>query len=507
METRVKKQKIVDEAQQQMDPLRSAMKEHLLQELMFQHFTGNEIKQLFEVSPLWNEIASKSKKCGEKLKLKIQNQDKAKKLKSIKASGRKYAGLELWWYKGDDGFVKTRPLLLDIVSSIGWNLKKFDVFCQMDIKDFVQLVSSLRNLKSLFVLGKIISNSVQPLPPLQLPKLQDFKGNILQPQFLELLGDVKTLETFLLVSVDGEKIDIGMLEDFILRQDKLKNFHLCFRTEETRQKLFADKNRLKEVKFKLETIGIKFSTIHPNSTENFFKEQQSLKAVDFIDDQPTFAETPEEHLQVLRLILTLPKLETLKILERNINKDWIEFQDIRNPSVKFLELKLDERGTEIHGKTVEMFPNLQKISVTPDLLINLRLEDVRCEKLSLINLNYLLEVVYEPPLIDFDQAFFEANFEEFLVKHRSIDSLMIGSNDWIANDIKLSQNFWERILHQLPKLIALTIFHPGNLIELVNLFNNTLHIFRTVRIFTNNIGEESVKEIELPYWMNIYFVE
>jgi hypothetical protein len=51
METRVQNMKIADEAQQRMDPLQSAIQEHLLQELMFQHFTGNEVKQLFEVSP------------------------------------------------------------------------------------------------------------------------------------------------------------------------------------------------------------------------------------------------------------------------------------------------------------------------------------------------------------------------------------------------------------------------------------------------------------------------
>jgi hypothetical protein len=75
---------IDDEAQQQMDPLQSAIQEHLLQELMFQHFTGNKDKQLFEVSTLWNEIASESKKCGEKLKLTIRTGDDAEKLMALR---------------------------------------------------------------------------------------------------------------------------------------------------------------------------------------------------------------------------------------------------------------------------------------------------------------------------------------------------------------------------------------------------------------------------------------
>jgi hypothetical protein len=75
METLAKKQKIADEDQQRMNPLQSAIQEYRLQELMFQHFTGNEVKQLFEVSTLWNEIASKSKKCGKRLKLTITTED------------------------------------------------------------------------------------------------------------------------------------------------------------------------------------------------------------------------------------------------------------------------------------------------------------------------------------------------------------------------------------------------------------------------------------------------
>jgi hypothetical protein len=107
METRSEKQKIADEAQQRMDPLQNALKEHLLQELMFQHFTGNEVKQLFEVSTLWNEILLESKKCGEKLQLTIRTDDDYEKLTSIKANGRKYATVILEASEGDAEFNET----------------------------------------------------------------------------------------------------------------------------------------------------------------------------------------------------------------------------------------------------------------------------------------------------------------------------------------------------------------------------------------------------------------
>jgi flagellar basal body-associated protein FliL len=84
IETQSKERKLADEAQQRLDPLRSALMEHLLEEVTFQHVTGNEAKQVFKVSTLWNEIALKLVKCGAKLKLKIRSDDDAGKLMSIK---------------------------------------------------------------------------------------------------------------------------------------------------------------------------------------------------------------------------------------------------------------------------------------------------------------------------------------------------------------------------------------------------------------------------------------
>jgi hypothetical protein len=85
MEPAAKKPKISEE--KCLDPIENALFEHSLQEMMFQHLTGNEVKQIYEVSPLWNEIASASKTCGDKLRLCIDEMRKATR-KSFKSSLR-----------------------------------------------------------------------------------------------------------------------------------------------------------------------------------------------------------------------------------------------------------------------------------------------------------------------------------------------------------------------------------------------------------------------------------
>jgi hypothetical protein len=55
-----------------LDPFDNALIEDL-RDLMFQHLTGSEVKRIYQVSPLWNEIASASKKCGDKLRLTIDD--------------------------------------------------------------------------------------------------------------------------------------------------------------------------------------------------------------------------------------------------------------------------------------------------------------------------------------------------------------------------------------------------------------------------------------------------
>jgi hypothetical protein len=311
METRSKKQKIANEAQQRMDPLRSAMKEHLLQELMFQHFTGNEAKQLFEVSTLWNEIASKSVKCGANLKLIIHNDDDSEKLTSIKAGGRKYAALKLEPSE-DQELVAIRPLLLDNITAIGLNLKELELSCKTKFDDLALMLSSLHNLETLILWRVELINEANGSTPLHLPKLKELMMMNLQSHILELFRDVSALETFKFISTEERIIDMKLLEDFILRQDNLKTLSVFVYSEENEQKLFADKNRLKEMKFQLERIRLAAYMIHCNSAVEFFRRQQrSLKIVELVHDPTILVGTPEERCQVMRPIFELPKLKTL----------------------------------------------------------------------------------------------------------------------------------------------------------------------------------------------------
>jgi hypothetical protein len=72
----------------------------------------------------------------------IRNNDNAEKLISIKASGRKYSVLSL-------EVINTRALLLDVIASIGWNLKELEVSCTIDISFLAQLLSTMCNLETL----------------------------------------------------------------------------------------------------------------------------------------------------------------------------------------------------------------------------------------------------------------------------------------------------------------------------------------------------------------------
>jgi hypothetical protein len=505
METRAKKRKIDDEIRRRSDPLQSAMKEHLLQELMFQHFTGNEVKQLFEVSTLWNQIASKSAKCGAKLKLIIYNDDNTEKLTMIKASGRKYAALELQSSE-DQVLVEARPLLLDIIKGIAWSLKKLKLSCVIEIKVLDQLLSSFRNLESLTLRKVELICEANSPAPFQLPKLKKLKALDFQTRFLRLFRDNTSLELFQFISSDGDNIDMTQLGDFLLRQENLKKLLLITFLEGNQQKLFADKNQLKKMKFQLESIKTSDFLFHPSSAVEFFKRQQGLKKVELSISNAFFVGTLEEYCQVMRSILTLPKLETLKIIGNNfiIGENLIALQGIRNAAVKFLKLNSFEQETSIDGDFIEMFPNLQEIKVTPySSESELLLIDFRCEKLSLIQCEKVRTFIYEPPLIDFVQIFFETMLEEFILNNRNFNELMIGRIEWIALDIKLSLEFWGRILQKLPNLNLLIITHPGNVIALIKLLKKTLRNFEKVTIRTNNIGRESAKDIQLPSWIEV----
>jgi hypothetical protein len=493
-----KRQKLSDEAQQRMDPFRSALKEHLLQELMFQHLTGTEIKQLFEVSTLWNEIASASVKCGAELKLTIRPDYDSEKLESIWTSGRKYGALKLESNGKDQEFVETFPLLLDIVASIRWNLKELEIKCQMNIDVFAQLLSSLSNLESLVLWRDTIRQAAE-LPTLQLPKLKQLKCSSPLMQLVRLFRNVTTLNILMVTSVIGELVDVRLLEDFILRQDKLK-----FLVLQIKFPLFADKNRLNEKKFQLESIGTAAFMIHPNSAVEFFSRQQSLEIFNLYHLPSKFVGTQENHCAVLRSILTLPKLKNLSISGKNliVNEGFIDLGNIRNTTVKFLRMNPNEGETIVDGKLVEMFSNLQHITVTSFL----QLENFRCEQLSLIDCLNLSQLVFRPPLIDFNQINFEIKLEEFLFKNRTINKLSVERNEWIALDIKLSLAFWEKVL-QLPNLKVLRIFHPGSVNNLVNLLKKCKRKLEEVFIQTNDIGVESVKNNKLPSWMRVQVIE
>jgi hypothetical protein len=259
-----------------LDPFENALAEHLLQELMFQHLTGKEVKQIYQVSPLWDEIASDSKKCGEKLKLRINKKGDRihDKLQIISKNKRKYGMLWLDMYSLVA--LQNTTLIQEIVAGLGSSLKALRIGGFMMTSDVVVLIRSLPNLERLN-LETFLNDEPADLSPLLLPKLRKLDLRHPDKLWLGLFSKVSILEDF---SIKGIKdTDLLLLENFVLRQEKLKNLYIdsSFETSPGRQyKIFSDLSR---VKFRLESIVLLGISIDKDSAAKFFQQQVNLKKV------------------------------------------------------------------------------------------------------------------------------------------------------------------------------------------------------------------------------------
>lgn len=175
-----------------LDPFENAPIEDL-QELVFQHLTGKEVKQIYQVSPLWNEIASASKTCGDKFQLRLNHEiiSIQDKLKVILNNGRKYGTLQIV-----PPFDAINTILLqEIVAGLGSSLKELRLWNRMKASFVIVLLRSLPNLEDLHI-SKIsddkCADSTLPL----LPKLRKLTLHDAKDLWFELFSNITSLEDF-----------------------------------------------------------------------------------------------------------------------------------------------------------------------------------------------------------------------------------------------------------------------------------------------------------------------
>jgi hypothetical protein len=473
-----------------------------LRNLTFQHLTGEEVKRIYEVSTLWNEIASASKKCGDKLRLRIYDIDdhyNHDKLQAILKNKRKYG--TLWFNSRSSYDVYNTRLLQQIVAGLGSSLKELTINGSIKTSLVAVLLRPLRNLKELYVSSMVDDEPAGGLSPLQLPKLR--KLHLYDPNnlWLDLFANVSSLEEF---EVCSEKAlsSCHAFEDFVLRQEKLKKLSIeSDHPSWGNHQMFSDVSR---VKFRLETIFIDGLCISKDNAVKFFQQQQQVKTVsigNFIE--PSQA----EYLEILRSIWTLPKLESFRFIDEVhiTDQGLVTLSDIRNESVKEIHFHEVEEA-EFDGRMFEIFPNLETYDIASN---NLKLINVPSEKLKTIKSECtpnddesyrLVDLVYQPPLAVFNQERFESEVIEFIRRFYYVYSLDIGRSEWIQQGIKLSIDFWRKVL---PKLNWIVIRHSGDIKELVQLLIYSERNITAVEIRTDAVGRASVEEMELPSWLEL----
>lgn len=488
MEPAAKKLKFSEE--KCLDPFENALIEDI-RDLMFQHLTGEEVKQIYEVSPLWNEIASSSKTCGDKLEIRIIGYNVPEKLFVIPKNKRKYGTLFIHPDFLEDTHSTT--LLQEIVAGIGSALKELTFTGWIKTSNVVLLLNQVHELESLHISQMIDGDSVVS-SPLLLPKLRKLHLHFTKNLWLDLFSNVSGLEEFHFVSIESS-INNDAFENFILRQDKLKKLAILSQQLWSEHPLFSDLSR---VKFRLEKIFISGFQLDNNAI-GFFKQQESLKEVGL---ESLIVSSPAAYREILRSIWMLPKLNNFSYGEGLTDEDFAALSNIRNESVTLLSSR-ENNHASIDGRIFEIFPNLKCHKIDAKTLY---LTNVPSDKLAILT-NQTVCLCYQPPLADFDQEKFESDVIKLIRRTNKIEFLDIGRREWIEQGINLSIDFWKNVIEILSKLKQIVIYNFDDVKKLVQLLIDCQRNFQEVVILTNTVGQASIEGMELPSWLLIIDME
>lgn len=420
--------------------------------------------------------------------------------------GRKYERMKLL-YSNEALNSYVKPLMLKILKIAGKSVKELEVNSgTFDVQDLISLLRSFENVEKL-TLSNVQLNLTSVIDDLQdfLPKLNKLTLQDSNSSLLTMFEGFTTLSLFKFhLNTKGSDVlcyGIENFRKFLLQQRKLKTLEIarmhkhCFTLDEGHRSM----------DFQLESLIANRFFVQRESAAHFFRHQAELKTIKLYDfyDSRIFPNRVD-YSNVLTTIFRLTKLESVGIFNNSINlEDFEVLGEIRNASVKHLEY--DMWNATAFDKFTIIFPNLEKISFRS---FTVKLKDVPHNKLAIMNTTggyNLEEFSYQPQNIEVDEETFERMLRDFILRHKTIKHLTVGSSGWLNIDFGLSLNFWIEILYHLPDLCDLVVHNPLHIRTLVMLLARNKNAFKSVSLYTSFAGKELTKGLEQP-WLKVFAV-
>lgn len=445
------------------------------------------------------------------VKFTRSNNDVVDKLSTILSNasiGRKYFKVKLLYAnEGLQSYVK--PLMLKILNIVGRSVDELDIHSgRLSIQDMVTLLECFNNLEKLSLInlqeGALSETNEVDLQK-KLPRLQKLQLQDTMSSFLGLFEKFTTLHHFKFHrhTKGPEVFSYGIVkfEDFLLQQRHLKSLEIGRMHKNC---LFYG-DRVQEIKFQLESLTANRFFVQKNNAEKFFRMQRGLKSIklhDFFDSR--IFPVRIDYSIVLKIIFSLPALESIGIFNNSINlEDFEMLSDVQNASVRNLEY--DMWNATALEKFINIFPNLKSISFR---CFTVKLRDIAHEKLAIMNIsggNSLEEFSYQPISVC-KQNNFECTLKSFIIRHKTIKHLALGSLAWLEEDFGLTLNFWIEILYHLTDLCEIVIYNPRQIRELVMMLSRNKNAFKSVNLYTTAAGKEATQGLE-RHWLKVYAVD
>lgn len=420
--------------------------------------------------------------------------DKLSTILSNASIGRKYFKVKLLF--ANEGLNSTvRPLMLKILNIVGRSVDELDIHSgRLSAQDLITLLECFCNVEKISLInlqeGALSEVNDADLQK-KLPKLKRLQLQDTMSSFLIHFEKFSTLNHFKFHRhTKGPEVfsyGVEKFEDFLLKQRHLKSLEIG----RMHKNCLFDGDRMQEIRFQLESLTANRFFIQKNNAERFFKKQQGLKTIklyDFFDSR--IYPIRIDYSMVIKAIFKLPALESIGIFNNSINlEDFEIINDVRNTSIKHLEY--DMWNAAALEKFMSVFPNLESISFR---CFTVKLRDIDHEKLAIMNTSggyNLEEFSYQPVNECSDLSNFEITLRSFLLRHKTIKHLTIGSHCWFRNNFGLSLNFWIEILYHLNDLCELVIYNPQQVRELVMMLSRNKNAFKSVILYTNAAGKHS----------------
>lgn len=361
-----------------------------IHELIFQHFSDEDVLEASIVSPLWFEATETSAKCMEKLHLRIvvpYSEEKSERFMSISndlTSQRKYQNIYL------HNFHNIIPEILKILEGRNWKkvyISVRNLHTKQDFQDVMTLIEP--SVENLSISLTSIRNLEQKPPKVNFtfPKLKNLdlsrSHGLLMEEISENCKNIKTLRIDLdhLTWMKHQKF----LHKILANNDKLEKLTLWRCSAEIPFQL----EFIKTYKFKLKTFYFK------NRDQSLPTDAEENCLFDFLESQANSLESLKLEewmgIETFKLQFKLPKLKelTLDMFDAEKTIEWDNLQ--LTPSSSITKFHIDSyrknrQKIKIFNAIFGAMPNLKFLTMD-------RLDD-EVRTLKLRTFHYNLQVSY-----------------------------------------------------------------------------------------------------------------